>query len=149
MKYYIFFLSIATLIAFSCSLPINRRILKVIEQQPLEEQFKLWHYALKRPCGISSEEGQKRFSIFTKNVKIIKDHNEMDLSYKLGLGPFSDLSFDEIKENFYDSSFSEEQIIENQKNFKNSLENNLFFDNDGNYEEIKSIYPEEDRKSVV
>ena len=67
------FLILISLIIFTNSTPIHRRILNAIEQKPINEQFKLWHYALKRSFDIDSLEGLKRFEIFKTNVNAYKD----------------------------------------------------------------------------
>ena len=45
-------------------------------------------------------EKEKRFQIFKDNLKFIDEHNALNLSYKLGLNRFADLSNDEYRSTF-------------------------------------------------
>ncbi|XP_041997511.1 cysteine proteinase 3-like [Salvia splendens] len=45
----------------------------------------------------SSEEIERRFHVFSDNLRIIRAHNTKGLSYSMGLNEFSDLTWDEFK----------------------------------------------------
>lgn len=45
-------------------------------------------------------EKEKRFQIFKDNLRFIDEHNALNLSYKLGLNRFADLSNDEYRSTF-------------------------------------------------
>ena len=117
---------------------VNRRMLNLIHQQPSTfEQFKLWHYALNKPYDINSQQGIKRYKIFESNVNMIKQHNTKDSSYKLGLGPFTDMTTQEIN-----SMFIKKEIL-NNPNFNNEFKNiksKIFDFNEDDLQEIVSNY---------
>lgn len=75
----------------------GREVLNLIEGHPMKQQFKLWHYALKKPYDLNSEEALGRYKVFKKNRKMIEEVNGKNLGYTLGLGPFSDYTFEEFQ----------------------------------------------------
>lgn len=95
-------------------------ILKVMENHPTKMQFKLWHYAFNAGYDINSEYGIQRYRIFKQNLKYIKETNEKTkLEPKkndlvLGLGPFSDLSWEEFQK-VYLTIDESKQFIEKEK----------------------------------
>jgi C1A family cysteine protease len=50
-------------------------------------------------------EKQKRFQIFKDNLRFIDEHNSVDISYKLGLNKFADLSNEEYKKMYLGTRF--------------------------------------------
>eukprot|EP00340_Litonotus_pictus_P009598 CAMPEP_0170516784 /NCGR_PEP_ID=MMETSP0209-20121228/2925_1 /TAXON_ID=665100 ORGANISM="Litonotus pictus, Strain P1" /NCGR_SAMPLE_ID=MMETSP0209 /ASSEMBLY_ACC=CAM_ASM_000301 /LENGTH=337 /DNA_ID=CAMNT_0010801815 /DNA_START=92 /DNA_END=1101 /DNA_ORIENTATION=+ len=85
--------------------------MKMVEDKPIKEQFKVWHYSLKRPYDLNSDHGEKRFQNFKKNFHRIQDSKEKNLNYQIGLGPFADMDFEEFKESI---------LLKQNSNFKNS-----------------------------
>ena len=49
--------------------------------------------------GYSSSEYNYRFNIFSKNLENIRSHNRANHSFKLGIGPFADMTTDEFSYN--------------------------------------------------
>lgn len=96
---------ILTLVALSaCSLPFDK-LMELVGTQPTKEQFKLWHYAMQRSYDLNSEVALQKYKIFKSNLKLIKEHNNRQSDYKLGLGPFTDISWEEFKQTYlYDMS---------------------------------------------
>ncbi|CAA0836842.1 Thiol protease aleurain [Striga hermonthica] len=45
----------------------------------------------------SAEEVQRRFQIFTENLKMIRSHNKKGLSYSMGVNSFADMTWDEFR----------------------------------------------------
>lgn len=76
--------------------PLHNDVLEIISAQPTKNQFKLWHYVFQRPYDINSEEGLRKYKTFKKNLEYIKRENAKNKGYTLGLGPFTDLSFEEF-----------------------------------------------------
>lgn len=101
MKVFAIFLIFAYLSCFSCSKhPLLNDVLKFISTQPTKTQFKLWHYAFNKQYDINSEEGLLRYKAFKENLNYIKEENNKNQGFTLGLGPFSDLSWEEFSKNY-------------------------------------------------
>jgi hypothetical protein len=75
---------------------IHKQLIDLISTQPTKQQFKLWHYIFDRPYDINSTLGLEKYRTFKENLNLIKKTNEENLGFKLGLGPFTDLSFKEF-----------------------------------------------------
>lgn len=86
----------AFILAVSSSRISKSDILKNYENKPTKEVFKAWHYAFEKEYDLNSEEGLKRYRIFKENINYIKKVNSEEESFKLGLGPFTDLTFEEF-----------------------------------------------------
>lgn len=78
----------------------HEEVLEFIGSQPMKTQFKLWHFAFQKEYDINSELGLQKYKTFKANMKFIKSENEGQSKYKLGLGPFSDLSFEEFEASY-------------------------------------------------
>ena len=61
-------------------------------------EFKKFKEAFGKDYEDDSEEGQKRKKNFKANAKYIREMNNKNLDFKLGLGPWSDLSNEEYRE---------------------------------------------------
>ena len=113
-KHFIIISLISNILASS----INHSLFELIGTKPDKEQFKMWHLITDRPYDINSEEAINRYKIFKSNLKLIKSENEKNLSYKLGLGPFTDLTADEFMSRF--------TTLETTKNEKKTISNREF-----------------------
>jgi len=96
MKKIIFVLALLT--AISCQSDAERLILNSFKDGPTKEYFKVFHYVYKKNYNLNSEEGIYKYRVFKQNLKIIKETNEKNLSYKLGVNQFADLTNQEFKE---------------------------------------------------
>lgn len=76
--------------------PLHNEVMGIISSQPTKVQFKLWHFAFQKTYDINSEVGLKKYKAFKENIKYIKEQNEKQNKYTLGLGPFTDLSWEEF-----------------------------------------------------
>jgi KDEL-tailed cysteine endopeptidase len=76
--------------------PIHKQVMKSLENESTKNQFKKWHYIFNKPYDLNSEQAIIRYKIFKNNLLIIKEHNSKNLSWKLGLGIFTDLSKEEF-----------------------------------------------------
>lgn len=80
---------------------VHRQMLDLIEsKENLKDMFKLWHYAIGRSYDLNSEVALQKYKVFKANMKFIKETNQKNLSYKLGLGPFTDLTWEEFKKDY-------------------------------------------------
>jgi hypothetical protein len=70
-------------------------LLKYTESAPLKEQFKFYHYLLKKAYPLNSEEALKRYKIFKSNVKMIKEQNSMMTVAKYGFNAYTDQTNEE------------------------------------------------------
>lgn len=80
--------------------PVFQQLMDVISTQPIKQQFKLWHFALQRPYDLNSDVAIQKYKVFKANLKFIEDANSNQKDYKLGLGPFSDLTWEEFKQDY-------------------------------------------------
>lgn len=65
---------------------------------PREELFKMYHSVYKKSYHLNSMEAKERFKSFNENLKFINEVNSRNLTYKLGLGPFTDMSNAEFRQ---------------------------------------------------
>jgi C1A family cysteine protease len=77
---------------------VHHELMNLIISRPTKESFKLWHFHNQRPYDINSEVGQQKYKIYKDNVNYINYKNSEVEGYKLGLGPFTDLSFEEFSQ---------------------------------------------------
>lgn len=75
---------------------LHHQMMDLLSQQKLREMFKFWHYAMKRPYDINSEVALAKYKTFKTNIKFIEETNKQNLGYTLGLGQFTDLTFEEF-----------------------------------------------------
>ena len=62
-----------------------------------KEAFKMWHYLEDKKYLLNTELGLSKYRVFKDNVKYIKQRNAELVDYQLGIGPFTDLTFEEYK----------------------------------------------------
>lgn len=78
---------------------INHETIKLIldgmSLSPLKNQFKAFHYLYQKPYDLNSEIGLKKYKTFKDNARFIADVNNKNLSYKLGINGFADLTLEE------------------------------------------------------
>jgi len=79
--------------------------------KPSKELFPVFHLIPKKAYDLNSEIGLKRYQTFKANLKIIKDTNQKDLTYKLGINQFADLTKEEFTlQHLVDRSFLQKRI---------------------------------------
>lgn len=65
----------------------------------------------------TKEEMEYRYAVYTRNMKMIEEHNAKNKSFKMAENKFSDLTFDEFKSKYLSS-----QILHNKRKFFNEGE---------------------------
>ena len=75
--------------------PMHKEMMELLDSKPNKEKFKYWHFLMKRPYDINSQEAIDRYAIFKQNLKKIQEVNASQSKFVLGLGPFTDLTFEE------------------------------------------------------
>lgn len=113
------------------SLSMHREMLNLIETQKSKDQFKLWHYALQKPYDLNSDAALQKYKVFKANLKFIRNQNAMTSDYQLGLGPFTDLTWEEFKE-----AYLHDRKVENNQSAQ--FEPRFDFDELADEEEEKS-----------
>ena len=79
---------------------ITRSIFKSMSNSPPKDIFKAYHYLKKRSYDLKSEEGNRRFKIFEKNLKFIQETNASNPGYTLGLNQSADMTLEEYAEHY-------------------------------------------------
>lgn len=97
MRIFIITLFIQILLTQTYCSNIHSDILENYHNKPTKDVFKAWHYANQKPYDYNSEEGLNRYRVFKKNLEFIKKTNAENEDFKLGLGPFTDMTFEEFK----------------------------------------------------
>lgn len=123
-----FVVILAALTAQIAAHPLHKEMMNIMLQDTPKEAFKLWHYVHEKTYDLNSETGINRYRIFKRNLKFIKQRNEEQSSYTLGLGPLSDLSDDEFMQIYGGGQLGF------QKEYNNDEIDNL---NDDEVEEIE------------
>ena len=71
-----------------------------IKNMPVDKQFNLWASFNSKDYVSKEEEKQLKFNNFKENLHFINEQNSKNESYTLGLGPFSDLNYEDFKNLF-------------------------------------------------
>lgn len=101
MKMIAFVLFLSVLTALTCdSIGVVNQLLAYLSTQPTKQQFKLWHYFFKRPYELNSELALQKYRVFKQNLKFIEKSNGENKEYTLGVGPFTDLTWEEFSNTY-------------------------------------------------
>jgi KDEL-tailed cysteine endopeptidase len=112
---------------------LKDHILESFKNKPKKEIFKVYHYLYKKDYDLNTEEGLKRYRIFKKNLSSIEETNSKNLTYKLKIGPFTDMTFEEFKEIYLMKS-------EDHENFLNASRYAKKIQLDDNFKQEKISY---------
>lgn len=81
-----------------------------IKSMPIEKQFNLWADFNNKKYTHNVEEKLLKLEAFKNNLNYITEQNTKNKDYSLGLGPFSDMTFEEFKGLFSDTDESKINI---------------------------------------
>ena len=93
---------------------ISRGVIEKYMQKSERECFMVYHFIHKKAYSLNSGEAKIRFKIFKKNLKFVKEHNAKNLTWKVGLNKFADLS-DEEWEEYIDKEKADEEEKKSQE----------------------------------
>lgn len=104
---------LSIVVVLCTSHPMHKQILDELADKHPKEQFKAWHYLNKKEYSLDSPEAVHRYTIFKSNLEFIKKRNSEQSSFKLGFGPFTDLTFEEFQNQY----LSKQMVPETKKLF--------------------------------
>ena len=97
----------------------QENILKDFENQDPTQLFIAYHSFYKRKYEIQSDLGMTKFKVFVENLDYIKNINSKNLTFKLGMTPFVDLTKEEfIKKHLVDPKYMKRDITSFLHNIK-------------------------------
>jgi C1A family cysteine protease len=126
------------LLALISSEITERMILEKFMDKPTTELFKVYHYLFKKKYDLNSEEGINRYKIFKSNLEFINKKNAENLTYKLGINQFTDLTLSEYRSLLIPKEIFKQQKIEFFKEISSQYVN---FDEQLKKEEEAAISP--------
>jgi hypothetical protein len=88
---------LALITIISCTVDVRNTILESFNDAPKKELFKVFHFLFEKNYNLNTEEGLRRYTIFTSNMKVIEMTNSQNLEYKFGVNQFTDLTPEEFK----------------------------------------------------
>ncbi len=100
INFKLFIKCVALLFTLISSKLSHKDFLESIKHLSSEKQFSLWAFYHGKEYDTNEIEANKRLQIFTSNLEFIKKENSKNLGYTLGLGPFTDLTFEEFSSIF-------------------------------------------------
>ena len=99
LLFFNFFL-IKSVIISSLDEDIREKIMETFKDAPLKQKFKLFHFLYQKSYDLNSEEGIKRYQLFKNALLYVEETNSKNLSYKVAINQFADLSDDEFKNQY-------------------------------------------------
>jgi C1A family cysteine protease len=105
-------LPLALFVLIGCTSKMtNNDILSAMEGSSNKELFKAYHFLFKKDYDLNSELGLKRYKAFKQSLKIIKETNAKNLSYKYGFTKFTDMTDEEFEK----THLSDPKYFEDEK----------------------------------
>jgi len=106
MKFVLILCVLSAIVALPNEGEIINKILDSFETRSVKDLFKVWHLLFKRTYTLESQEAKSRFRIFKDNLKFIRENNAQNNELTLGLNQFSDLTIDEYRKLYLDSTLA-------------------------------------------
>lgn len=111
-----------------------------IKSMPIEKQFNLWAEINKKDYTQKVEEKQLKFNAFKNNLDYINEQNNRNKGFSLGLGPFSDMTFEEFKGLFSNTDTEQKSnTLQNMNTISSSDEKPIDFTNSVNWESYFNV----------
>jgi C1A family cysteine protease len=107
---------------------IQRKIVSKFFDGPKKQLFKVYHTTYQKQYNLESEEGLRRYRIFKENLKMIEESNAEGKTFKLAVGPFTDLTDEEFREKYLNNGLSMEEQFEITPEVGNVNTDNLDID---------------------
>jgi hypothetical protein len=101
---------VAFLICPITSHPMHEFVMETLAKKPMKDRFKFWWHMNSRPYDLNTDEGLMRYKIFKSNVKFIEESNKKNDDFKLSVGPFTDLTFEEFKSRYSHENKDQDRI---------------------------------------
>lgn len=105
---------------------MQRVIIQTFMDKNTKDLFKVWHFLFNKEKSYSLDDPNiiTKYKNFKATLKTIKEHNQKESSYKLGLNQFSDLTKEEFKKYLTRKPLSKEElkILRNSSPKKISLD---------------------------
>lgn len=103
---------------------VHLNFMNMIKNKSIEDQYYLWHISLGKQFS------KENINNFYLNIKKIETINSKEIHYKLGLGPFADMSYQDFS-NKYLTKLHQEKLIKLKNDFYEYLaKENTSFKND-------------------
>ena len=103
---------ILIILAISCKC-MYYETLDAVSHLKTKELFKIWHYLNNKSYSLNSQEALNRYRVFKETVAFVKQRNSEQSDYKLGLGPFADMSFEEFSSKMLSENVDLKEITRN------------------------------------
>lgn len=87
---FIHLLTFIFILNISCNSDVHINFMSMIKNKSIEDQYYLWHVSL------GKEFSKENINNFYENYKRIENINSKEIHYKLGLGPFADMSYSDF-----------------------------------------------------
>ena len=89
---------------------IRFKILEGFKSGSKKDMFKVYHFLFKKEYDLNSQEALQRYKNFKKTVSFIEETNSKNLSYKLAINQFSDLSDEEFRKTYLNVNIEKETM---------------------------------------
>ena len=136
MKTFVLILSLTLLFSVVYSSSLNRPMIEFLNNRAsIKDRFKLFHRLFEKPYNLNSQLALERYKVFKNNLDIIEEHNSKNLSYKLGITPFADLTMEEFVEKYSNklmTKLKDEDIKNNDYNEYDDTRHDKKKDNNNN-----------------
>jgi len=103
---------------------------------PSEDLFNMYHLYFNKTYLLGSYEAAKRFNIFNDNLDYINEVNSRNLTYKLGIGPFTDMTNVEYREKIL---MKEKDLLEKFGSAFEEKSPDFLHYNDKNHKKTKEV----------
>lgn len=119
---------------------LSRKILSYISLQPIKRQFQLWHRFYKKPYDLNSNYAFEKYKVFQQNVERINYSNKLNKGYQLGIGPFTDVSYEEFISLY--GNVQHKEYFEDDRRYNIKIDQSLNTNSNENIKSWNYLWPE-------